>query len=95
MANIKGVLVKASSYSDGGVTKGMPPTQQDFLMRIKHTSDSVEYNLEHAEDHLAELVSQLSKLSEANHERANQYVDEVSKVLYKFCDQLKVYKVEM
>lgn len=94
MGELTSVLKKASKYSDGGAGK-IPPTPQDFLMRIKHTTDSVEYNLSHAEDHLAELVAQLGKLSGANHKKANELVAKVEKVLYGFCDDVKQYKVEM
>ena len=95
MAGIKSVLNKASGYSDSGASSDAPPTPQDFAMRIKHTTDSVHYNMEHAEDHLAEMVAQLGKLAGANHQMANELVKKIETMLYGFCDEVKQYKVEM
>lgn len=92
MADVKSVLVKASKYSDGGSTKDFPPTYQDVQMRIKHTADSVDYNLEHAEDHLAELVSQLSKLAGVDRGRAERLAQKVCDYLDKVYNDVETYK---
>lgn len=92
MASIKGVLVKASSFSDGGVTKGMPPTYPDVQMRIKHTSDSVDYNLDHASDHFAELVAQLGKLYGVDRGKAELLAEKVCKIVDGWYRDVQPYK---
>lgn len=94
MSDLKSVLNKAANYSDGGRTKGWPPTYQDVQMRVKHTADSVEYNLDHAEDHLAELCSQLSKLCEVDRGRAEQLAQKVCAYLDKVYKDVEKYKGE-
>ncbi len=82
----------SSNYSDGGMTKGEPPTPQDYMMRLKHTSDSVEYNLEHAEDHLAELEAQLGKLYGVSRGEASKLAYKVCAYLDKVYDSVEKYK---
>jgi hypothetical protein len=94
MSGIKSVLNQASRYSDSGVKqpKNWPPTYQDVMMRVKHTSDSVEYNKDHAEDHLAELISQLGKLAEVDRGKAQELAQKVCSFLDKTYKQVEMYK---
>lgn len=92
MTNLKGVLARASSHSDSGDSKDWPPTYQDVQMRAKHTSDSVEYNLDHAEDHLSELVSQLSKLCGVDRGKAETLAQKVCNYLDKVYKEVETYK---
>ena len=84
----------SSMYSDGGPMKDEPPTPQDYMMRKKHASDSVEYNLEHAEDHLAELTSQMGILYGVSRGEASKLAHKVCKYLDKVYDDLEKYKLD-
>lgn len=90
MKTVKQIL--ASKYSDGGIPKGKdtPPTIKDAKMRIKHTSDSVPYNLtEHAFDHMEEGVSQLDKLCEYDPARAKKLAKEALAKLEPLMKQIR------
>lgn len=94
MPNIKNVLIHASRYSDSGTPKGWPPTYQDLQMRVKHTSESVEYNLEHCIDHFAELVSQMSKLCEVDSGKCEELAAKVCKKVDEWYKDVEGYKGE-
>jgi predicted secreted protein len=81
--SVRNVLQKASKYSDGGSRNDLPPTYNDNLMRIAHTQDSVTYNLKHCEDHMSELISQLTKLHAADRHTAEELAQKVCKWLDK------------
>lgn len=92
--DLRSVLRKADKYSDSGVRqpKNWPPTYQDVQMRVKHTSDSVEYNLDHAEDHLSELEAQLGKLCEVDRGKAEMLAQKVCMYLDKVYKSIESYK---
>lgn len=71
---------------------GWPPTYQDVQMRMKHTAESVEYNLDHTEDHMAELCAQLGKLSEVDRGKAETLAQKVCAYLDKVYAEVEKYK---
>jgi len=91
MSGIKSII-KSTKYSDGSSPADWPPTYQDVQMRVKHTSDSVEYNLDHSEDHLAELVAQLGKLQGVDRGKAEVLAQKVCAYLDKVYAEVEKFK---
>lgn len=90
--SIKSTL-KASSYSDSGVSSSDWHTYQDKQLTIKHTAGSVKYNFfEHGNDHVAEGTAQLAKLYNADRAEAEKLADEVCNLIDKWYDAVQEYK---
>lgn len=92
MGSIKSII-RRSKYSDEEVPAGWPPTPQDMNLRLKHTSQSVEYNIfDHAEDHLAEGLAQLGKLYEVDRGKAQEYAQRICDWCDQWCKDFQQYK---
>lgn len=90
MTTVKQVV--ASKYSDGGTDKTVPPTPADRAMTVKHTTDSIPYNLHHAKDHLDELVKQLARLAKYDKGKSVKLARQVCDTLGKIQNKVEAYE---
>lgn len=86
MATLVKSLVKKTNKA---IREDQPPTQMDVKLRVKHTDNSVDYNLEHIKDHAKNLVVNLGKLSKVDYSKAKVDRDQTLKVFKELSEAVK------